>query len=68
MTRRVTVEVFDPASTRDVDAQTEPQSIISWDTGRIENGSSSSSVIVACIGYCENMFTDPLPSNEKKYI
>jgi hypothetical protein len=47
-TRRVTVEVFDPASTRVV-LQTDPHTLRWYDTDRIENGVSNNYSIVACV-------------------
>jgi hypothetical protein len=63
-TRRVTVEVFDPASTR------EWQELIFYfhlyDTYPIDNDASNNYSIIACVFVASVTFlTEPLPSNER---
>jgi hypothetical protein len=60
MTRRATVEVFDPTSTR-VESWS---SLYNLGTDRIENTASNSSSIVGCVCSSHHVTaTEPLPSN-----
>jgi hypothetical protein len=45
---------------------TDPQTLLWYNTDRIENGPSNNSSIVMYVHCRENMFTEPLPSNERR--
>jgi hypothetical protein len=51
---------------RQGDTQTDPQTFLWYDMDRTENEASNYSSVVACIRCGVNVFTEPLPSNDRR--